>query len=244
MASGRQWGRSGFDARGELVVEIVAGEGGEDSRQFAAELLGVYVRYAQAKGLDSELLADDPAHLTARFAGRGVWPAFRGEPGNHVVQRVPRTAKNGKRHTSLVAVMVLPLPKPTDARSLLPEAELDWKAQCKGGPGGQHRNKSQTAVRMTHGPTGLSVFIDGRSQQQNKETARRILSARVSELRAAVAADGYDGVRRGQWTGAGRGTKVRTYNFIDTFVADHRTGIRTADIKAVMKGRLDLVLGG
>lgn len=226
-----------------MVVEIVAGEGGQDSRSFAGELMGAYTRYAKSRGLSAELLSDDPAHLSATFAGPRVWQAFRHEPGNHVVQRIPPNDRKGKRQTSVVAVMVLPLPRAADVRSLLPESELEWSAQCKGGPGGQHRNKSQTAVRMRHQPTGLSVFIDGRSQEQNKATARRVLSARVAELRATEQKDGYDGIRQRQWTGGSRGEKVRTYSFIDSFVADHRTGKRTGDIRSVMKGQLDLVIG-
>lgn len=139
--------------------------------------------------------------------------------------------------------MVLPLPPKTGGPvRLLPEAELDWKAQRGSGPGGQHRNKTDSAVRMTHRPTGLTVFIDGRSQHQNYDTARRILSVKAAELRDAATQAGYDSHRRRQWTGASRGTKVRTYNFIDSRVVDHRTGAKTTRVADVMRGRLELVL--
>jgi peptide chain release factor 1 len=235
-------GRGRFDNATELLIELVAGEGGDDSRDFARELLAMYVHYGQSRGLAAELLADDDAHLTLRFSGRGVWAAFASEPGNHVVQRVPNNDRKGKRQTSVVAVMVLPLP-PADRRvTLLPESELDIKFQPKGGPGGQHRNKTASACRMKHRPTGLSVFIDGRNQHQNRELAHRILSGRVEEIRRASDKSGYDSVRANQWTGAGRGEKVRTYNLLENRVTDHRTGRKTTNVKAVMKGELNLVL--
>lgn len=221
----------------------MAGEGGEDSRAFARELLAMYVHYGQARGLAAELLADEDSHLTVRFSGSGVWAAFRREPGNHVVQRIPDTGRQAKKQTSVVAVMVLPLPPVNGSIRLLPASELDVKFQPKGGPGGQHRNKTASACRMVHRPTKLSVFIDGRNQHQNKELAHRILSGRVDELRRAAERGGYDALRQGQWTGAGRGTKVRTYNLLESRVTDHRSGKKTSNVKAVMKGELGLVLG-
>lgn len=229
MAVKRCGGR--FDAATEVLVELVAGEGVEDSRQFARDMMTMYVCYGRLNGLVSEILADDDSHLTVRFAGAGAG------------KRVPETERNGRRQTSVVAVMVLPMPPVDQKVALLPVAELDIKFQPKGGPGGQHRNKTASACRMRHVPTGLSVFIDGRMQHQNRELAHRILSGRVADLQAASRRDGYDGIRREQWTGASRGAKVRTYNLIDSRVTDHMTGKKTSNVKAIMKGELALVLG-
>jgi peptide chain release factor 1 len=223
------------------VVELVAGEGGLDSRQFLAELLAMYLKWAVKKGLKPELWASSEAHAVIHVTGKGAGPAFRWEGGNHVVQRVPSTEKHGRRQTSVVSVMALPLP-PEARQDELPDKELDIKFQAKGGPGGQHRNKTASACRMRHVPTGLSVFIDGRDQHANRREAYRILCARVAELRNRAAQDGYDGLRREQFSGGGRGGKVRTYSFIESFVADHRTERRTTNIKDVMKGDLTLVL--
>lgn len=225
------------------MVEVHAGEGGADATAWMHELAAVYARYALAAGLEAELLAD-AGPVVIRVAGPRAAALFEGEAGGHVVQRVPETERHGRRQTSMASVLVLPLPPDVgDAAPTLPAAELDVIFQPKGGPGGQHRNKTASACRMTHRPTGLAVFIDGRNQHQNRALALRILSKRVADRKAEAARRGYADLRQSQWTGGGRGEKVRTYNFIDSRVTDHRTGRKTGNLKAVMKGELRLVRG-
>jgi peptide chain release factor 1 len=178
-----------------------------------------------------------------RFTGAGVAEAFRHEPGQHCVQRVPPSETRGRRHTSIVSVAVLPV-LPVSKADELPEKDLDVKTQCGHGPGGQHQNKRASAVRMKHRPTGLSVFINGRDQLANKREALKVLTARVrADYREREEAE-FQAARKQQLGDGGRGNKVRTYNFIESRVVDHRLGVRTNNIKEVMKGRFDLLFNG
>jgi peptide chain release factor 1 len=223
-----------------LHLEIYAGEGGGDSRAFVYDLLGVYVRYGESCGLKAELQATEPGYASIRFSGaRAAWH-FRHEPGKHVVQRVPA---GDKRHTSVVSVAILPLP-PSNQVPPLKLDEVDITAQCGHGPGGQHQNKTASAIRAIHRPTGLSVFINGRDQHSNKREALRVLAARVGDSIRKTEKSAYDGLRRQQHGGGSRGgDKVRTYNFCEGRVVDHRLGSKTRNIKEVMKGRLGLLFG-
>jgi peptide chain release factor 1 len=143
----------------------------------------------------------------------------------------------------MVSVVVLPLPPENDG-SLLPESELEVSFQRGSGPGGQHRNKVETAVRMTHKPTGIQILLDGgRSQSQNRAVARRILSAKVNERANAQQKASYDQARRDQVDGGGRGNKIRTYNLLESRAVDHRTNKKTTEVQQVIgKGRFDLLL--
>jgi peptide chain release factor 1 len=222
-------------------VEIQFGEGGDDSKTFVHELLATYCKYAERCCLTFELLGSTNGHVVVRFAGKNVWKAFQHESGKHCVQRFPPSEKKGRRHTSMISVAVLPLP-PKLALSSLPNDELEVKTQGGSGPGGQHQNKTDSAVRMTHKPTGLQVFINGRDQQRNRREALRILTAKVCERLQSQQAAAYDAKRKSQMGSGGRGDKIRTYNFIDSRVVDHRLGKKTKQIKRVMKGELDLLL--
>lgn len=142
----------------------------------------------------------------------------------------------------MVSVAVLPIPTRLSLESL-PDDELVVKSQGGSGPGGQHQNKTDSAVRMTHKPTGLQVFINGRDQQRNRREARRILTAKVYDYFQRQHNAAYDAERRKQIGDGGRGDKVRTYNFINSRVVDHRLGRKTKQIKRVMKGELDLLIG-
>jgi peptide chain release factor 1 len=159
------------------------------------------------------------------------------------VQRVPPTESRDRRQTSLVHVAVLPLP-PDSALRPLPESQVDFTYQCGHGPGGQHQNKTASAVRATHRPTGLRVLINGRDQHRNKREALRILTARVHEHLSRQRDAAYDRLRRAQLGDGGRGDKVRTYNCIGGGrVVDHRLGTRTHDVEGVLKkGQLELLL--
>jgi peptide chain release factor 1 len=179
--------------------------------------------------------------VVVKFTGRGAGRLFRHEPGKHCVQRVPPTEKKGRRHTSMVTVAVLPMPPDNDPRPL-PDDELEVKTQSGHGPGGQHQNKTASAVRMTHKPTGLQVFINGRDQHSNRREALRILTARVNEHLAEQRNEEYARLRKSQRDGGGRGNKVRTYNFIGGGrVVDHRLGVKTHKVSELMKGRFELL---
>jgi peptide chain release factor 1 len=220
------------------------GEGGKDAKLFARDLVAAYARYAQANGLEGEVLHEVDGHFVVLFEGPGAGRLFRHEAGKHCLQRVPPTEAKGRRHTSFVCVAVLPLPPDNTARPL-PEAEVEVKCQCGHGPGGQHQNKTASAVRATHLPTGIQVFINGRDQHRNRREALRILTARVNEHHAGQRSAAYDDLRRRQLGDGGRGDKVRTYNWIDGRVTDHRLGSKTRNIEGVLeKGRFDLLFQG
>lgn len=167
---------------------------------------------------------------------------FENEPGKHVVQRVPPTESKGRFHTSIVSVAVLPLYK--EEKLLLKEEELEIKTQRGHGKGGQHQNKTDSAVRAKHIATGLHVFINGRDQSQNKREAIQILTAKVSQFYRQQQRDQYDSNRKIQLDGGGRANKIRTYNFKDSRVVDHRLSRKTSQLKQVMKGHFDLLIGG
>jgi len=202
----------------------------------------VYCKYAVKNGLGYAIELSDLGHVILRVTGIGCEKAFSNEAGKHVVQRVPDTERNGRRQTSIVSVAVLPLP-PVMESGLIPESEIEVKCQCGGGPGGQNVNKTASTVRMKHKPTGLSVIIcNERDQFKNKKLAHRILSARVFEQKNNKAAADYNTTKRQQLGGGNRGDKVRTYNFIESRVVDHRLGTKTSNIKSIMKGELQLIL--
>lgn len=201
----------------------------------------MYVRYAQSKGLKCELIDSSEGHAILQVIGKNAWAFFQHEPGGHVVQRVPPTESKGRRHTSQLSVAILPVKDRSEYPSLKRE-DLTIEAVRGQGPGGQHRNMTASAVRMVHNPTKLQVWIDGRSQSQNKQEALRILTARVHEHLKSKRDGDYNRHRKQQLGNGGRGGKTRTYNFIESRVTDHNLGHKTRRIKEVMKGRLDLVL--
>lgn len=233
----------------ELILEIVFGEGGEDSKLFVADLLETYLKYASNSGLVYEVLTKEHGHAIAKITGKGVWKAFQNEPGKHVVQRVPPTERGGRRQTSIVTVAVMPLP-PENTQEPLPKKDLEIICQTgKQGAGGQNVNRVKSAVRMKHKPTGMTVFINGRDQGQNHVEALRILTFRVNEQKRLKIEGDYDQSRKDQMLSCGdriggRGDKVRTYNFIQSRVVDHRLGRKTSNIKEVMKGNLSILFDG
>lgn len=224
----------------KIVIEIVSGEGGADSRLFVDELASAYVRYARSLGLAVSILASRDGHVRLLVSGAGSWEAFRHEPGKHACQRIPETESHGRRHTSLVSVAVMPFA--CDAIEPLDDEDIETVTQHGHGPGGQHQNKTDSAVRMRHIPTGITVFINGRSQHANRREARRVLEARVAARARELAEGERSEERRAQMGGGTRGDKVRTYNFIGSRVVDHRSGRKTGQIERVMKGELGLVL--
>ncbi len=208
---------------------------------FVHDLASAYIRYADSLKFKCELLTSGYGHATIQIVGKGVWKAFRHESGVHCVQRVPPTESKGRRQTSYLSVAVLSLP-PENTLTPLPDSDLDIKPVNIGGPGGQHQNKTESAIRMTHKPSGLQVLINGRDQHSNKREARKILTAKVNEMWNDQKQANYAAERKEKMGSGGRGDKIRTYNFIDSRAVDHRNGKKTKNLKAVMRGNLDLLL--
>ena len=202
-------------------------------------MLTAYLRFAEQQGFNFEIVYDSESSWSVLVKGAGCWDAFCSESGKHVVQRVPRTESRGRRHTSVVAVAVMPLNKDTAAS--LPMAEIEVIPQRGHGKGGQNQNKVESAVRAIHKPTGISVFINGRDQYRNKQLALEILQARVLAVKKEEIQQQRNRLKVEQLGYGSRSGKIRTYNFIGSVVIDHRTGKRTHRVADVMKGRLDLL---
>lgn len=207
-------------------------------------LTAAYMRYALRCSLSSELLSDEDGHKVLKVSGANVYKRFKHEAGKHAIQSRPPTEHNGRVHTSMVSVAVLPLP-PDNAVTPIPEADLEESFQTgKQKAGGQNVNKVNSAVRLKHIPTGISVFINGRDQTANRKQAKKIIAAKVHELTVANNQATYNDSRKAQLGGGTRGDKIRTYNFINTRAVDHRTGLKTRNVDAVLlKGQFDLLLG-
>lgn len=186
-----------------------------------------------------DLLHSSEGHMIAKVSGKNVAQAFQNESGKHVVQRIPSNGK-GSKHTSFVSVMILPLPPEKEMKPLA-QSDLDIKTQKGHGPGGQNVNKTDSAVRMKHKPTGLQVVINGRDQYVNKRDALRILTAKVNEHYNDKEQTSHDANRLSQTKMNRGGDKTRTYNFLNSRVVDHNTGKKTRNIKAVMKGDFSLI---
>ena len=227
----------------DAIVEIRAGTGGSEAAMFAADLYRMYNRYAEAAGLETEDLESSPSELGGfkevifRVSGESVFRKLRYESGVHRVQRVPATEAQGRIHTSTATVAVLPEAQEIDLE-LKPE-DLRIEVSRAGGPGGQGVNTTDSAVQVLHIPTGTIVRCqDGRSQIKNKERALSILRARLLERRQREEAEKYSAQRRGQIGTGGREEKIRTYNFPQNRVTDHRIGLTVYNLDRVMEGDL------
>ncbi|WP_103063170.1 peptide chain release factor 1 [Actinomyces qiguomingii] len=242
------------DAR-DVIIEVKAGEGGEESALFASDLARMYTRYAERMGwavevmdaTDSELGGYKDVRLAIKAKGAvepadGVWAHLKYEAGVHRVQRVPVTESQGRIHTSAAGVLVMPEADDPGELEIDP-ADLRIDVFRSSGPGGQSVNTTDSAVRITHLPTGIVVSMQNeKSQLQNKEAALRVLRARLLAERAAAQAAEDAATRRSQVRTVDRSERIRTYNFPENRIADHRTGYKAYNLDAVLDGDLGPVI--
>ncbi len=238
-----------------VILEVKAGEGGAESALFAGDLLRMYLRYAERLGWKTEILTatdsdlggykDASVAIKARGAiapGAGVWARLKFEGGVHRVQRVPVTESQGRIHTSAAGVLVMP--EPDAAVELdIPPNDVRVDVFRSSGPGGQSVNTTDSAVRLTHLPTGTVVSCQNeKSQLQNREQAMRILRARLHALAKEQAQAEASAARRSQVRTVDRSERIRTYNFPENRISDHRTGFKSYNLDAVLDGDLEAVV--
>ncbi|HML81382.1 MAG TPA: peptide chain release factor 1 [Thiomonas arsenitoxydans] len=231
-----------------VFVEIRAGTGGEESALFAADLLRMYARYAERKRWATELISESPSDLGGykevilRVAGEGAYGLLKYESGGHRVQRVPKTETQGRIHTSAATVAVMPEMDEAQAIQINP-SDLRIDTFRASGAGGQHINKTDSAIRITHLPTGLVVECqDERSQHRNKARALSVLAARLAE-RERQARQAEQAATRKSLVGSGdRSDRIRTYNFPQGRVSEHRINLTLYKIDAILDGDLDELL--
>jgi peptide chain release factor 1 len=229
----------------DAIMEIRAGTGGDEAALFAADLYRMYARYADAHGLKIEEMDTSPSsglggyrEVIFKVTGTGVFRQLRFESGVHRVQRVPATEAQGRIHTSTATVAVLPEAEEVDLE-IKPE-DLRIEVCRAGGPGGQGVNTTDSAVQILHIPTGKIVRCqDGRSQQKNKERALNILRARLLEEKQREEAEKYSAHRKSQIGTGGREEKIRTYNFPQNRITDHRIGLTLHNLDRFVEGDLD-----
>jgi peptide chain release factor 1 len=228
----------------DVVVEIQGAEGGEEAALFAADLFRMYTRWAEKKGWRVDVVDASPTGMGGydkiefEVHGHGAYSQLKYEGGVHRVQRVPKTEAQGRIHTSAATVAVLPEADPVEV-DLKPE-DLEIKASTSTGPGGQSVNTTYSAIRIVHKPTGLVVSIqDEKSQLQNREKALRVLRARLYEMKLAEQQEAIGAQRRGMVRSGNRSEKIRTYNFKENRVTDHRINLTLHKLDRVMAGDLD-----
>jgi peptide chain release factor 1 len=228
----------------DVIVEIRGAEGGEEANLFARDLYDMYRAYAARHGLQVETLSIDGSDLggvnevTFSVQGEGAWPRFKYEGGTHRVQRVPVTESQGRIHTSSATVLVLP--EADEVEVAVDDKDLQVDVFRSSGPGGQSVNTTDSAVRITHLPTGIVVSMqDERSQLQNRLRAMQVLRARLLEAAERERDAERSAERRSQVGGGGRGEKIRTYNFKENRLTDHRIGFTIYRLADVLAGDLD-----
>lgn len=231
----------------DAIFEIRAGTGGDEASLFAGDLMRMYQRYVETRGWKIETIDSSPSdvggfkEVVFKVSGDEVFRFLKYESGVHRVQRVPDTETQGRIHTSTATVAVLPEAEEIDIE-LKPE-DLHIQATRAGGPGGQHVNTTDSAVQVTHLPTGIMVKCqDGRSQPKNKEKALMILRARLLERKQAEETEKYSSHRRNLIGSGGREEKIRTYNFPQNRITDHRIGLTLYSLDNVITGQMEEIV--
>ncbi|SOD73304.1 bacterial peptide chain release factor 1 (bRF-1) [Jatrophihabitans sp. GAS493] len=232
----------------DVILEVKAGEGGDESALFAGDLLRMYMRYAERQGWTTEILDNEPTDLggtksaTVAVRAKGldsaVWSRLKYEGGVHRVQRVPATESQGRIHTSAAGVLVLPEAEEVDIE--IDPNDLRIDVFRSSGPGGQSVNTTDSAVRITHIPTGTVVSMQNeKSQLQNREAGLRVLRARLLSAAQEAADQQASDARRSQVRTVDRSERIRTYNFAENRISDHRVGYKAYNLDAVLDGALD-----
>ncbi|MCX8529307.1 MAG: peptide chain release factor 1 [Rhodoluna sp.] len=238
----------------DVIMEIKAGEGGAESALFAADLLRMYIQYANSKGWKTEILDKNESDLggykdvqiaiksNTTDPAQGVWAHLKYEGGVHRVQRVPVTETQGRIHTSAAGVLVFPeVDEPEEVE--IQQNDLRIDVYRSSGPGGQSVNTTDSAVRITHLPTGITVAMQNeKSQLQNREAAMRVLRARILAAQQEALEAELSAARKSQVKSVDRSERIRTYNFPENRIADHRTGYKSYNLAQVMDGALEPVV--
>lgn len=220
-----------------VVLELRAGAGGNEATLFAKELKHMYEKFAESRGYKTRAIDE----LTLEIASPEAYDALRYETGVHRVQRVPETEKSGRIHTSTASVAVLPI-RPKSKVEINP-ADIEMEFSRSGGAGGQNVNKVETAVRLVHKPTGLDVKSSSeRSQQANREKAMQILSAKLEQMEEEKQTAAHAAERKGQIGTGDRSEKIRTYNYLQDRVTDHRIKESWHNLPKVMAGGIDQIV--
>jgi len=238
---------SGRLSQQAAIIEIRAGQGGDEAGLFARDLYRMYSRYGQTKGWKEKVLDSNNStiggykEIVFELQGAGVYDELQNEGGVHRVQRIPKTEKQGRVHTSTATVAVLLKPKKTEIN--INPADLQIDTYKSSGPGGQYVNKTESAIRITHKPSGLVVTCQSeRNQQQNKETAMTLLAARLLARQEEADLSSLSTERRDQIGWAKRSEKIRTYNYPQNRITDHRIEKSWHNLEAIVNGDLEPVI--
>ena len=230
-----------------IILEIRAGTGGDEAAIFVGDLTRMYQRYAAKRSWNFVVLDSNQTSLngykslTAEIAGQGAYEDLKQESGVHRVQRIPATEKSGRVHTSTISVAILPVVTPKEIQ--IKDSDLEITFSRAGGPGGQNVNKVETAVRILHKPTGITVASrTERFQHANRERALEILRAKLYEMEQLASTGSITALRREQIGSADRSEKIRTYNFPDDRITDHRIGKKFHNLENVLDGDLDKIV--
>lgn len=247
ILNGMQADEGPQDLPNEMVLEVRAGTGGEEAALFAEELASMYLRYAEIKGWKTKTIEQSRAALggikeaSFEIKGKGCFEALQFETGVHRVQRIPATEKQGRVHTSAASVAVLPVYQKTNVQ--INPGDVEMELSRSGGAGGQNVNKVETAVRLIHKPTGVDVRVQTeRSQHANRERAMQLLTSKLQLVKDQQEAAKRSLDRKLQVGTGDRSEKIRTYNFPQDRVTDHRIKENWSNLEAIMAGRIDKII--
>ena len=231
----------------EIILEVRAGAGGDEAALFAAELLNMYKRYAENRGWGTKIIDESSNDIggykeaSMEIKGKGIYDDLRWETGVHRVQRVPETEKSGRIHTSTASVAIMPIRK--KSKFVINPADIEIETSRAGGKGGQNVNKVETAARIIHKPTGMAVrSVAERSQSANKEKAMQILTARLEAMQEEAEAKKFSANRKGQIGTGDRSEKIRTYNFPQDRLTDHRIKESWHTLPLILKGNIQPII--